>query len=263
VGCPDPNGRSVCHERALEFDQRDRYGDYGRHDHFNIGPDLGGTAWIAISTMTTTAIRTNRYRPFPRSDQGKLDGEDDSKPGCGQISTEPTVTEQIIRYYGELGSSHRQRHRRQAPGQKPPSSRSVRPVGPLRSKILPTPAEGASPNGPVAFNVSTQALVHILNTTTIRYRPGGQSPCSGRGNQKARASCFGSARAIALRPARCGQRRRGQQCRGQIASTRHRRRSLRRTPCNGAGIPVGARGIVVNNASAAYVMNYISRDVTV
>jgi len=30
------------------------------------------------------------------------------------------------------------------------------------------PNVGASPNGPVAFNVSTQALVHILDTATNR-----------------------------------------------------------------------------------------------
>ena len=135
------------------------------------------------------------------------------------------------------------------------------------------PNVGASPNGPVAFNVSTQALVHILDTTT---------------NQDTGLTINLHA-AVAAQPE--GTRKLFLAIPWAIAFKNHFDEgyvvsaasnvlvkivadpttgalTVQNNPMDGSvlEIPVGRnpRGIVINNADTrAYVMNYISRDVTV
>jgi len=143
----------------------------------------------------------------------------------------------------------------------------------VKNNFAYLPNVGASPNGRVAFNVSTQALVHILDTTT------NQDTGLTINLHKAVASQPDGPRKLFLaNPWAIAFKNHFDE--GYVVSAASNvlvkvlndpttgALTVQSNPLDGSvlEIPVGRnpRGIVINNADTrAYVMNYISRDVTV
>ena len=251
----------------------------------NIGPSVGAEPrGIAISNNnneidTDETVYITHFYSF--ANQGKLDGEDDSKTGLvTKIATEnDSVTGQIVLTnmadtgFKALGDAIK----RQAPGQQPTFVTGAYPnqmqAIAIKDSYAYLPNVGASPNGPVAFNVSTQALVHILDTRTNQDTgltvnlhaavaaqaegtrklflavPWSIAFKTGVGEGYVVSAASNVVVKVGVDPATGGL-------------------TVQLNPIDNTvlEIPVGRnpRGIVINNTDTrAYVMNYISRDVTV
>lgn len=142
----------------------------------NIGPSVGAEPrGIAITNNgngddTDETVYITHFYSF--ANQGKLDGEDDSKTGLlTRISTQnDAVAGQIVLTnmadtgFKALGDAIN----RVEPGNDPRFVTGAYPnqmqaVG-IKNGFAYLPNVGASPNGPTRFNVNTQALVHIIDT---------------------------------------------------------------------------------------------------
>jgi YVTN family beta-propeller protein len=251
----------------------------------NIGPSVGAQPkGLAITNNgdgndTDETMYITHFYSF--ANQAKLDGEDDSKTGLvTKFSVETdSVTGQIILTNMEdtgfkaLGDAIK----KTAPGQNPCCVTGAYPnqmqAVAVKNGFLYLPNVGASPNGPANFNVSTQSLVHVLSTVT---------------NQDVKLT-FNLHRAVADQAE--GTRKlflaipwaiafKTNENIGYVVSAASNVVvKINVDPTTGAiTVPVDAqtgavsttpvgrnpRGIVINNTDTrAYVMNYISRDVTV
>jgi YVTN family beta-propeller protein len=144
----------------------------------NIGPAVGAEPrGIAITNNgnaddTDETVYITHFYAF--ANQGKLDGEDDSKTGLlTRISTQnDSVAGQIVLTnmadtgFKALGDAINHIE----PGKDPRFVTGAYPnqmqaVG-IKNGFAYLPNVGASPNGPTRFNVNTQALVHIIDTKT-------------------------------------------------------------------------------------------------
>jgi YVTN family beta-propeller protein len=251
----------------------------------NIGPSVGAEPrGIAITNNgndsdTDETVYITHFYSF--ANQGKLDGEDDSKTGLvTKISseTDAVIGQIVLTNMDDTGfKATGDAIARVEPGQEATFVTGAYPnqmqAIAIKNNFAYLPNVGASPNGPVAFNVSTQALVHILDTTT---------------NQDTGLTINLHA-AVAAQPE--GTRKlflaipwaiafKNQLDEGYVVSAGSNvlvkivadpttgALTVQNNPLDGSvlEIPVGRnpRGIVINNADTrAYVMNYISRDVTV
>lgn len=144
----------------------------------NIGPAVGAEPrGIAITNNgndddTDETVYVTHFYSF--ANQGKLDGEDDSKTGLlTRISTKnDAVAGQIVlTNMADTGfKAQGDAINHIEPGKDPKFVTGAYPnqmqaVG-IKNGFAYLPNVGASPNGPTRFNVNTQALVHIINTQT-------------------------------------------------------------------------------------------------
>lgn len=251
----------------------------------NVGPPVGAEPrGIAITNNgnasdTDETVYITHFYSF--ANQGKLDGEDDSKTGLvTKISTESdSVIGQIIlinmadtgfKATGDAIAGI-------APGQEAVHITGAYPnqmqAIAIKNDFAYLPNVGASPNGPVRFNVNTQALVHILDTRTnqdtgqtinlhvaVRSQPEGP-----------RKLFLAVPWAIAFKT--------NENVGYVVSAASNVLVRIEVDPTTGAAvvsnnpldssvleIPVGRNplGVVINNTDRrAYVMNNISRDVTV
>ncbi len=144
----------------------------------NIGPAVGAEPrGIAITNNgneddTDETVYVTHFYSF--ANQGKLDGEDDSKTGLlTRISTQTdAVAGQIVLTnmadtgFKALGDAINLVE----PGKDPKFVTGAYPnqmqaVG-IKNGFAYLPNVGASPNGPTRFNNNTQALVHVIDTRT-------------------------------------------------------------------------------------------------
>lgn len=251
----------------------------------NIGPSVGAEPrGMAITNNlndsdTDETLYVTHFYSF--ANQGKLDGEDDSKTGLvTKISTESdSVSGQIVLTnmpdtgFKATGDAIN----RVEPGDSPDFVTGAYPnqmqAIAIKNGFAYLPNVGASPNGPVRFNVNTQALVHILNTATntdtgltINLHKSVATQPEGT-----RKLFLANPWAIAFK---------SNENTGYVVSAASNVLvRIQVDPTSGAitvtpnpidnsvlEIPVGRnpRGIVINNTDTrAYVMNYVSRDVTV
>lgn len=258
----------------------------------NVGPAVGAEPrGIAITNNgndsdTDETVYITHFYSF--ATQGKLDGEDDAKTGLvTKISSESdSVSGQIVlKNMADTGflatgdaiarQEARQRNRDGSiratfvTGAYPNQMQAIA----IKNGFAYLPNVGASPNGPVRFNVNTQALLHILNTAT---------------NQDTGLT-INLHKAVATQPE--GTRKRflavpwavafktNENVGYVVSAASNVLVKIAVDPSTGAAtvvpspidqsvlqVPVGRnpRGIVINNTDTrAYVMNYISRDVTV
>lgn len=251
----------------------------------NVGPSVGAEPRGMAITNNNNEVDTDETlyvtHFYSFANQGKLDGEDDSKTGLvTKVSTETdSVTGQIILTnmpdtgFKATGDAIQ----RIEPGQDPQFVTGAYPnqmqALSIKNGFLYLPNVGASPNGPVRFNVNTQALVHILNTATNQdtgqtinlHRFVASQP------EGTRKLFLAVPWAIAFKT---------NENVGYVVSAASNvlvrievdpatgAATVSNNPLDGAvlEVPVGRnpRGIVINNTDTrAYVMNYISRDVTV
>jgi hypothetical protein len=213
--------------------------------------------------------------------QGKLDGEDDSKTGLvTRFSTETdSVSGQIVLTnmadtgFKALGDAIA----RIEPGKNPDFVTGAYPnqmqAVAVKNGFVYLPNVGASPNGPVRFNVNTQALVHVIDTTR---------------NQDANLT-FNLHRAVADQAEGTLKRflavpwaiafKTNENVGYVVSAASNVVVKITVDPTTGAiSVPLNPqtntvmqtnvgrnpRGIVINNTDTrAYVMNYVSRDVTV
>lgn len=251
----------------------------------NIGPSVGAEPrGIGITNNgddvdTDETVYITHFYSF--ATQNKLDGEDDSKTGLVTklTTSNDTVTGQIILTnmpdtgFKATGDAINKIE----PGQNADFVTGAYPnqmqAVAIKNGFLYMPNVGASPNGPVRFNVNTQALVHILNTTTNQdtgqtinlHRAVADQP------EGTRKLFLAVPWAIAFKT--------NENVGYVVSAASNVLVRIEVDPTTGAAkvsnnpldnavleIPVGRnpRGLVVNNSDTrAYVMNYISRDVTV
>lgn len=258
----------------------------------NIGPSVGAEPrGMAITNNgndsdTDELVYVTHFYSFVN--QGKLDGEDDSKTGLvTKISTETdSVTGQIVlKNMADTGfkatgdAINRQESKEKnrdgsikatfVTGAYPNQMQAIA----IKGNFVYLPNVGASPNGPVRFNVNTQALVHILDATT---------------NQDT-GQTINLHLAVAQQPEGLKKRflavpwaiafKTRENVGYVVSAASNVLVKIAVDPATGAAVvqpspidqsvlevPVGRnpRGVVINNADTrAYVMNYISRDVTV
>jgi YVTN family beta-propeller protein len=144
----------------------------------NIGPAVGAEPrGIAITNNgngddTDETVYVTHFYSF--ANQGKLDGEDDSKTGLvTRISTQnDAVSGQIVlTNMADTGfKAQGDAINRIEPGNDPRFVTGAYPnqmqaIG-IKNGFAYLPNVGASPNGPTRFNVNTQALVHVVDTRT-------------------------------------------------------------------------------------------------
>ncbi|MBX3061877.1 MAG: beta-propeller fold lactonase family protein [Anaerolineae bacterium] len=258
----------------------------------NVGPPVGAEPrGIAITNNgndsdTDETVYITHFYSF--ANQGKLDGEDDSKTGLiTKISTETdSVTGQIVMKNmadtgflatGDAINKQVSTEKNQDGSLKPTFTTGAYPnqmqAIAIKNGFAYVPNVGASPNGPVRFNVNTQALVHILDTNT---------------NQDTGLT-INLHKSVATQPEGLKKRflavpwaidfKSNENAGYVVSAASNVIVKIAVDPTTGAAIvapspidgavhqvPVGRnpRGIVINNANTrAYVMNYISRDVTV
>lgn len=251
----------------------------------NVGPSVGAEPrGIAITNngneldVDETVYITHFYS---FANQGKLDGEDDSKTGLvTKIATESdsVIGQIVLTNMADTGfKATGDAIKRQAPGQQPAFVTGAYPnqmqAIAIKDNYAYLPNVGASPNGPVAFNVSTQALVHILDTTTNQ-----DTGLTVNLHSAVAAQAEGTRKLFLAVPWSIAFKT--QENVGYVVSAGSNVVvKVASDPATGAltvqnnpidstvlQIPVGRnpRGIVINNTDTrAYVMNYISRDVTV
>ncbi len=251
----------------------------------NVGPAVGAEPrGIAITNNgddidTDETVYITHFYSF--ATQNKLDGEDDAKTGLvTKLTTaNDTVTGQIILTnmpdtgFKATGDAIQ----RIEPGQNADFVTGAYPnqmqALAIKNGFLYMPNVGASPNGPVRFNVNTQALVHILNTNT------NQDTGQTINLHKAVASQPEGTRKLFLAVPWSIAFKTKENVGYVVSAASNVLVRIEVDPATGAAIvsnnpldgavleiPVGRnpRGVVVNNADTrAYVMNYISRDVTV
>lgn len=251
----------------------------------NIGPSVGAEPrGIGITNNnndsdTDETVYITHFYSF--ANQGKLDGEDDSKTGLvTRISTESDiVTGQIVlTNMADTGfKATGDAINRVEPGQNADFVTGAYPnqmqAVAFKNGFLYLPNIGASPNGPVRFNVNTQALVHVLNTST---------------NQDTGLT-INLHKAVASQPEGTIKRflanpwaiafKNNENTGYVVSAASNVVVRIEVDPSTGAigvssnpldstvlQIPVGRNplGIVINNVDQrAYVMNYVSRDITV
>ncbi|MBX3086042.1 MAG: hypothetical protein KF716_30690 [Anaerolineae bacterium] len=258
----------------------------------NIGPPVGAEPrGIAITNNgndsdTDETVYVTHFYSF--ANQGKLDGEDDSKTGLiTKISTETdSVTGQIVMKNmadtGFLATGDAINKKESNQKNKDGSLKPIFTTGAypnqmqaiaIKNGFAYVPNVGASPNGPVRFNVNTQALVHILDTNT---------------NQDT-GQTVNLHKAVATQPEGLKKRflavpwaiafKTKENVGYVVSAASNVLVKIAVDPTTGAAVvqpsPVdqgvlevqvgrNPRGIVINNADTrAYVMNYVSRDVTV
>lgn len=144
----------------------------------NIGPGVGAEPrGIAITNNgnaddSDETVYITHFYSF--ANQGKLDGEDDSKTGLlTRISTQnDAVAGQIVlTNMADTGfKATGDAINGVEPGNDPRFVTGAYPnqmqaVG-IKNGFAYLPNVGASPNGPTRFNVNTQSLVHIIDTNT-------------------------------------------------------------------------------------------------
>lgn len=251
----------------------------------NIGPSVGAEPRGMAITNNNNDVDTDETlyvtHFYSFANQGKLDGEDDSKTGLvTKVSTETdAVTGQIILTnmpdtgFKATGDAIQ----RIEPGQDPEFVTGAYPnqmqALSIKNGFLYLPNVGASPNGPVRFNVNTQALVHILNTAT------NQDTGQTINLHKFVATQPEGTRKLFLAVPWAIAFKTNENVGYVVSAASNVLVRIEVDPATGAAIvsnnpldgavlevPVGRnpRGIVINNTDTrAYVMNYISRDVTV
>lgn len=251
----------------------------------NIGPSVGAEPrGIAITNNgndsdTDETVYITHFYSF--ANQGKLDGEDDSKTGLvTKISSETDsgIGQIVLTNMADTGfKAVGDAIQRVEPGQEANFVTGAYPnqmqAIAIKNNFAYLPNVGASPNGPVAFNVSTQSLVHILDTTS------NQDTGLTINLHKAVASQPEGPRKLFLAVPWAIAFKNNQNEGYVVSAASNVLVKITADPTTGAltvvnnpldgsvlEIPVGRnpRGIVINNADTrAYVMNYISRDVTV
>jgi len=212
---------------------------------------------------------------------GKIDGADDAK--LGFVTTISTATDRVT---GQIQLEPIANTGFNAAGDAlariPPGSSFVFPTGAYSNQLNNVaikggfaylPNTGASPNGPVRFNVNTQSLLHVID------RDAGADAHRTINMHQAVANQTNTTRRFITQPwAMAFKHTAGEGYVVSAASNIVVKVAV--NPSTGAPtvlrdpldttrvlqIPTGAnpRGIVVNEADTrAYIMNYISRDVTV
>lgn len=249
-----------------------------------VGPSVGAEPrGLAITNNnnesdTDETVYVTHFYSF--ATQNKLDGEDDSKTGLvTKITTDTdSVAGQIILTNmpdtGFLATGNAiTRETSEEPsfvtGAYPNQMQALA----IKNGFLYLPNVGASPNGPVRFNVNTQALVHVLSTATNQdtnqtvnlHRAVADQP------EGTRKTFLAMPWSIAFKT---------KENVGYVVSAGSNvvvrinvdpttgAVTVQNNPVDNSvlSIPVGRnpRGIVINNSDTrAYVMNHISRDVTV
>ena len=251
----------------------------------NIGPSVGAEPrGIAITNNgndsdTDETVYITHFYSF--ANQGKLDGEDDSKTGLvTKISseTDSSIGQIVLTNMADTGfRATGDAIARVEPGQDATVVTGAYPnqmqAIAIKNNFAYLPNVGASPNGPVAFNVSTQALVHILDTTTNQ-----DTGLTINLHQAVASQPDGPRRLFLAIPWAIAFK--NNQNEGYVVSAASNvlvkitadpvtgALTVINNPLDGSvlEIPVGRnpRGVVINNTDTrAYVMNYISRDVTV
>lgn len=251
----------------------------------NVGPSVGAEPrGMAITNNNNDddndeTVYVTHFLSF--ANQGKLDGEDDSKTGLVTklATSSDSVTGQIIlTNMADTGfKATGDAIARREPGQNATFITGAYPnqmqAIAIKNGFAYLPNVGASPNGPVRFNVNTQALVHILNTATNQ-----DTGLTNNLHTAVAAQPEGTRKLFLAVPWAIAFKTNENV--GYVVSAASNvvvRISV--DPTTGAitvdsnpldnavlRLPVGRnpRGIVINNTDTrAYVMNYISRDVTV
>ncbi len=217
---------------------------------------------------------------------GKLDGADDAKAGHVTVisaATNAVLADVVINPIANTGFMAAGDALQRIPPPATPAPADFRfvtgaypnqlnNIG-IRGKFAFVPNTGASPNGPFRFNVNTQSLLSVIDTTTRRDAGRTINMHSAVDAQTATPKRFITQPwAIALKHKTDEAY--------VVSAASNIAVKLKFDPATGAAtvqtdpadatrvleIPTGKnpRGIVVNSAdTAAYVMNYVSRDVTV
>ena len=175
-----PNGEKayVTNARSNSFSVIDTATNTVATTITNIGPSVGAEPrGIAITNNgnevdSDETVYITHFYSF--ANQGKLDGEDDSKTGLvTKIATQSdsVIGQIVLTNMADTGfKATGDAINRIAPGQQPNFVTGAYPnqmqAVAIKGDYAYLPNVGASPNGPVAFNVTTQALVHILDTRT-------------------------------------------------------------------------------------------------
>ncbi len=282
-----PNGQKayVTNARSNSVSVIDTATNTVAKEIINVGPPVGGEPrGITITNDgdgedNDETVYITQFFSF--ATQNKLDGEDDSKTGLvTKISTEnDSLAGQIIlTNMADTGfKATGDAIRRVEPGQEATFVTGAYPnqmqsIG-VKNGFAYIPNVGASPNGPVRFNVNTQALVHILNTTTNQDT--GQTVNL---NHAVAQQPEGTIKLFPAIPWDIAFKTR-EDVGYVVSAASNVLLRIQVDPTTGAitvsinpqtsavlEVPVGRnpRGIVINNNDTrAYVANHISRDVTV
>ena len=151
-------------------------------DHHNVGPEPRG---IAITNSgsgddTQETVFVTQFLSLPID--GQVDGADDAK--AGHVTVISAATDTVHRRYRRSIRSPTPASRRSAmrfsgsrrrPRPLPTDFKFVTGAYPnqlnniaIRGKFAFVPNTGASPNGPFRFDVNTQSLLSVIDTTTRR-----------------------------------------------------------------------------------------------
>lgn len=282
-----PNGQKVyvTNSRSNSVSVIDTATNTVAKEITNVGPPVGGEPrGITITNDgdgedNDETVYITQFYSF--ATQNKLDGEDDSKTGLvTKISTETdSLAGQIIlTNMADTGfKATGDAIQRIEPGQNADFVTGAYPnqmqsIG-VKNGFAYIPNVGASPNGPTRFNVNTQALVHILNTTTNQ-----DTGLTINLNSAVAAQPEGTIKLFPAIPWDIAFKT-NEDVGYVVSAASNVLVRVQVDPATGAmtasinpqtsavlEVPVGRnpRGIVINNNDQrAYVMNYISRDVTV
>ena len=282
-----PSGRRlyVTNSRSNTVSVIDTASDYALTTINNVGPEPRG---IAITNGggddAQETVFVTQFLALPVA--GKLDGADDAKAGhvtiisaatntvIGDVALNPMTNSGFLAAGDAL--------QRIAPPANPVAAdfrfvtgaypNQLNNIG-LRGRFAFVPNTGASPNGPIRFNVNTQSLVSVIDTTTRRDAGRTINLHSAVDAQTATPKRF------LTQPWAIAMKNRTDEA-YVVSAASNVVVKFRFDPATGAPtvlndpadatrvlqIPVGKnpRGIVVNSSdTTAYVMNYVSRDVTV
>jgi YVTN family beta-propeller protein len=287
-----PNGTAVyvANTRSNSVSVIDTSSNVVNKTIVNIGPATGGQpTGLAITNNgneldTDETVYVTNFYSFANN---KLDGEDDSKTGLvTKIATQTNaVTGQIVLKnladtgFKATGDAIAKQESKQkdnkgnlvptfVTGAYPNQMQAIA----VKNNFAYLPNVGASPNGPVRFNVATQALVSVINTSTNQ--DAGQTVNL---NKIVAAQPDGTRKLFPAIPWAIAFKTK-ENVGYVVSAASNIVLKVTTDPATGAvtvaqgqdkrvaDFPVGRnpRGILINGTDTrAYVMNYISRDVTV
>ncbi len=283
-----PSGSKVyvANARSNSVSVIDTASDYSVVTINNVGFEPRG---IAITNTgggddTREIVFVTQFLGLPVA--GKVDGADDAKAGHVTVisaSTDSVIGDVVINPVGDTGfKAAGDALQRIAPPATPTTDdfkfvtgaypNQLNNIG-IRGRYAYVPNTGASPNGPVRFNVNTQSLLSVIDTTTRTDTGKTINMHSAVGAQTATPKRFITQPwAIALKHSKDE---------GYLVSAASNIVvKVKIDPTTGAAsvqndpsdttkvleIPTGKnpRGIVIKSSDqTAYVMNYVSRDVSV
>jgi uncharacterized protein (TIGR03437 family) len=282
-----PSGRKlyVANSRSNSVSVIDTASNYSVVTINNVGPEPRGIAITNTGpddSQQTVFVTQFLALPVP----GKLDGADDAKAGhvtAISAATDTVIGDIVINPVSDAGfKAAGDALQRIAPPATPVDAdfrfvtgaypNQLNNIG-IKGKFAFVPNTGASPNGPFRFNVNTQSLLSVIDTTTRRD--------AGRtiNMHSAVDAQTGTPKRFITVPWAIALKNRADE--GYVVSAASNIVvKVKIDPNTGAAtvqtnpsdatrvlqIPTGKnpRGIVINSTDqTAYVMNYVSRDVTV